>query len=119
MRAGEEPANPPRLAANDCGQSYAGTAGEEGHGCCLPDEAINYTRGYFPEGAQTGMSIQETQARLDFYVGQEGEFLLLDSFSNPIETVTGKILRLMAGNHTDVLYAMLQTERGIRPARLA
>ncbi len=70
-------------------------------------------------GAQTGMGIQETQASLEFFVGQEGEFLLLDSFSNPIETVTGKILRLMEGNHTDALYAMIQTERGIRPARLA
>jgi hypothetical protein len=65
------------------------------------------------------MVSQKRQATADFFVGQEGEFLLLDSFSNLIEIVTGKIIRLMDGKNGHSLYAMISTERGIRPARLA
>lgn len=55
-------------------------------------------------------------AKGGFQVGQEGEFLLYDSFHNPIETVRGKIVKLMEGK--DSVYAILETERGMRPARL-
>jgi hypothetical protein len=53
----------------------------------------------------------------DFHVGQAGEFLLLDAFNQPIEAVEGEIVRLMKGE--TALYAMIQTERGLRPGRLA
>lgn len=56
------------------------------------------------------------QSMEDFQVGQEGEFLLYDSFHKPIEKVRGKIVKLMDGK--DSLYAILETERGMRPARL-
>lgn len=52
-----------------------------------------------------------------YYVGQEGEFLLHDSFSQPIETVRGKIVTLVEGQSS--LYALLRTDRGIRPGRLS
>jgi hypothetical protein len=55
----------------------------------------------------------------DFFVGQEGEFILLDSFSNLIEKVSGRIVRLMEGKNGRSIYAMISTERGVRPARLA
>jgi hypothetical protein len=61
-----------------------------------------------------GANIQHANA--GFKVGQEGEFLLYDSFHNPIETVRGKIVKLMDGK--DSLYAILETEQGMRPARL-
>lgn len=51
-----------------------------------------------------------------FHVGQEGEFLLHDAFKRPIEKVRGKIVTLMEGENS--LYAMLRTERGLRPGRL-
>jgi hypothetical protein len=51
-----------------------------------------------------------------YRVGQEGEFLLYDSFHKPIETVKGKIVKLMDGE--DSLYAVIETERGMRPGRL-
>jgi hypothetical protein len=53
----------------------------------------------------------------DYHVGQAGEFLLLDAFNQPIESVHGQIVRLMEGKNS--LYAMIQTERGLRPGRLA
>jgi hypothetical protein len=53
----------------------------------------------------------------DFHVGQAGEFLLLDAFNQPLEAVHGKIVQLMEGE--TALYAMIQTERGLRPGRLA
>lgn len=81
------------------------------------DKEINLTRGILPEVRQD-MSIPERQAKGNFFVGQEGEFLLLDSCLQPIETVKGKIVRLMEGNGPDSLYAMIMTERGVRPARL-
>lgn len=56
------------------------------------------------------------QPKEDFWVGQEGEFLLYDSFHRPIETVQGKIIKLIDGK--DSLYALIETERGIRPGRL-
>lgn len=56
------------------------------------------------------------QPKEDFWVGQEGEFLLYDSFHRPIETVQGKIVKLLEGK--DSLYALIETERGIRPGRL-
>lgn len=59
---------------------------------------------------------KDQQSMEDFQVGQEGEFLLYDSFHEPIETVRGKIVKLMDGK--DSLYAILETERGMRPARL-
>lgn len=65
------------------------------------------------------MGTQECRAMADFFVGQEGEFALLDSFSNLIEMVNGRILRLMAGENAGSVYALIITERGIRPARLA
>ncbi|MFA5515535.1 MAG: hypothetical protein WDA20_04545 [Desulfuromonadales bacterium] len=52
-----------------------------------------------------------------FFVGQEGEFLIHDSRKMPIERVKGKIVSLMEGD-TSSLYAMLQTDRGVRPGRL-
>lgn len=52
----------------------------------------------------------------EYYVGQTGSFMLLDAFYNPIETVQGRIVQLMDGK--DSLYAMIETERGVRPARL-
>lgn len=54
-----------------------------------------------------------------FFVGQKGEFTLLDSSRQPIETVHGEIVRLMKDQQGREVYAMLDTERGIRPARLA
>lgn len=52
-----------------------------------------------------------------FQVGQEGEFLLHDAFKRPIETVRGTIVTLMEGESS--LYAMLRTDRGLRPGRLS
>jgi len=52
-----------------------------------------------------------------YYIGQVGDFLLYDSFYNPIERIHGKIVNLMDGQKA--LYALIETERGIRPARLA
>ena len=52
-----------------------------------------------------------------FYVGQEGEFLLRDSNKKPMYSVRGKILKIMEGKSS--LYAMIQTESGLRPGRLA
>lgn len=51
-----------------------------------------------------------------FHVGQEGDFLLHDSLRQPIETIHGKIVSLMEGESS--LYALLRTDRGIRPGRL-
>lgn len=53
----------------------------------------------------------------EFCIGQEGEFLLYDAFHRPLETVQGKIVKLMDGK--DALYALIETERGIRPGRLS
>ncbi len=55
-------------------------------------------------------------AREGFHVGQEGEFLLHDSFKRPLELVRGKIVSLIEGKSS--LYALLQTEKGVRPGRL-
>ena len=52
-----------------------------------------------------------------FHVGQEGDFIIRDSLKQPIETVRGKIISLMEGSNA--LYAMLQTDRGVRPGRLS
>lgn len=60
--------------------------------------------------------VREPWAMNEYQVGQEGEFLLYDSFHHPIETVKGKIVRLMDGE--DSLYAIIETERGMRPGRL-
>jgi hypothetical protein len=51
-----------------------------------------------------------------YHVGQKGDFWLHDSFKQPIEKVRGEIVSLMEGK--DSLYAMLRTERGLRPGRL-
>jgi hypothetical protein len=56
-------------------------------------------------------------SREGFHVGQEGEFLLLDAFNQPIESVQGEIVQLMEGKNS--LYAMIMTARGLRPGRLA
>jgi hypothetical protein len=57
------------------------------------------------------------QTKGDYHVGQAGDFLLLDAFNQPIEAVYGEIIQLMEG--TNSLYAMIRTERGLRPGRLA
>jgi hypothetical protein len=57
------------------------------------------------------------QTKGDYHVGQAGEFLLLDAFNQPIESVHGEIVQLMEGKNS--LYAMIQTARGLRPGRLA
>ena len=57
------------------------------------------------------------QAASGFHVDQEGEFVLYDSLSRPIEKVEGKIVALMEGEKA--FYAMIKTERGVRPGRLA
>lgn len=64
------------------------------------------------------MDTQKRQ-KADFFVGQEGDFLLLDSFSDLIEVVNGEIVQLMEGENANSVYAMILTERGVRPARLA
>ena len=66
-----------------------------------------------PTGAA---SIQYHIEKEGFYVGQEGEFLLRDSNKNPMYSVRGKILKIMEGKSS--LYAMIQTESGLRPGRL-
>ena len=60
--------------------------------------------------------VKERVPNESYRVGQEGEFLLYDSFHNPIETVKGTIVKLMDGE--DSLYAIIETERGMRPGRL-
>ena len=65
------------------------------------------------------MDTQEQESKADFFVGQKGEFLLLDSFRNPIEIVKGKILQVMEGKNAKSIYVIILTERGIRPARLS
>lgn len=57
------------------------------------------------------------QARAGFHVDQKGEFVLYDSLHRPIEKVEGKIVALMEGDNS--FYAMIETERGVRPGRLA
>jgi len=64
------------------------------------------------------MGDRNADPRREFFVGQEGEFQLLDSFSNPIEIVAGKIVKIMKSENSNSVYAMIATERGIRPARL-
>ncbi len=63
------------------------------------------------------MPVNYLVAEAGFHVGQQGEFVLYDAFHRPIETVRGKIHSLMEGD--GALYAMLRTDDGIRPARLA
>ena len=60
--------------------------------------------------------VNDLRTKEDFWVGQEGEFLLYDSFHHPIGTVHGKIIQLMDGK--DSLYALIETKRGVRPGRL-
>lgn len=59
---------------------------------------------------------KDIQSRKEFRVGQTGEFTIYNSFHEPIEKVRGRIVRLMDGK--DSLYALIETERGMRPARL-
>lgn len=66
---------------------------------------------------QEGAAVKYHMAMGEFHVGQEGEFVLHDAFKRPIEKVRGKILTLMEGE--TALYAMLRTERGLRPGRLS
>lgn len=61
--------------------------------------------------------IRYYDANEGFHVGQEGEFLLHDSFRRPMETVRGQIVTLVRGESS--LYALLKTDRGIRPGRLS
>lgn len=56
------------------------------------------------------------QATAGYHVEQEGEFILYDSLHRPIETVEGKIVALIEGEQS--FYAMIETERGVRPGRL-
>lgn len=65
---------------------------------------------------QEGTTIKYYREKAGFHVGQEGEFLLHDSFMRPIETVRGQIISLIEGRTS--LYAMLRTESGVRPGRL-
>ena len=62
-------------------------------------------------------AIKFHMAKEGFHVGQEGEFLLHDSRKRPIEMVRGKIVTLVEGERS--LYAMLQTDNGMRPGRLS
>ncbi len=55
-------------------------------------------------------------SKAGYYVGQKGDFWLHDSLKRPIEKVRGEIVSLMEGK--DSLYAMLRTDRGMRPGRL-
>ena len=64
------------------------------------------------------MGDRNADPRREFFVGQEGEFQLLDSFSNPIETVEGEIVRIMESENSNSIYAMIATKRGVRPGRL-
>ncbi|MEJ2471775.1 MAG: hypothetical protein P8Y91_08745 [Desulfuromonadales bacterium] len=64
------------------------------------------------------MSPRNPQNKGEFFVGQKGDFLLLDSFGQPIETVAGEIVRLMDGRASGQIYAMIKTAEGLRPARL-
>lgn len=64
------------------------------------------------------MGDRNAESTTEFFIGQEGEFQLLDSFSNPIEIVEGKIVKIMESENSNSVYAMIATERGIRPARL-
>ncbi len=63
------------------------------------------------------MTVKYVAANEEFHVGMEGEFILYDAYYQPFEKVHGKILTLMEGDAA--LYAMLKTESGVRPARLA
>ncbi len=69
------------------------------------------------DGAKEETEVKYYMSREGFYVGQEGEFLIHDSLKRPIERIRGKIITLMGGK-TASLYAMVQTERGMRPGRL-
>jgi hypothetical protein len=64
-----------------------------------------------------GGEVKFFRAKEGFHIGQEGEFLLHDSFNRPIEKVKGKIVSLMEGK-TSSLYVMILTDRGMRPGRL-
>lgn len=61
----------------------------------------------------------KNESKLDFFVGQKGHFMLLDSFKEPIEAVNGEIVQLMEGKESTLIYAMILTQNGTRPARLA
>ena len=63
-----------------------------------------------------GNLVKYHTAKEGFHVGQEGEFLLHDSFKRPLERVRGKIVSLIEGKGS--LYALLQTDNGVRPGRL-
>ena len=65
---------------------------------------------------QMDFAAKDVQSRKGFQVGQIGEFTIYNSFHEPIETVRGRIVKLMDGK--DSLYALIETERGMRPARL-
>ena len=65
------------------------------------------------------MHTRNVEPKAGYFVGQKGEFLLLDYFRNPIEMVKGEIIQLMGKNSTSPIYAMILTESGTRPARLA
>lgn len=60
--------------------------------------------------------MEQSERVQEFCVGQEGKFLIYDAFHEPIETIHGKIVQLMEGQES--LYALIQTKRGLRPARL-
>jgi hypothetical protein len=88
---------------------------EQWHYVCLFTlEMFSIAGGFL--SLERDLVVKERLARESYRVGQEGEFLLYDSFHKPIETVKGKIVKLMDGE--DSLYAIIETERGIRPGRL-
>jgi hypothetical protein len=63
------------------------------------------------------MTVRCLESNGRFRVGQQGEFELLDASYRPYLTVAGTIVKLMAGE--DALYALIETETGVRPARLS
>ncbi|NIQ94552.1 MAG: hypothetical protein GWN87_10295 [Desulfuromonadales bacterium] len=65
------------------------------------------------------MDSKDQKSTSEYFVGQRGEFLVLDAFCNPIETVRGEIVKVMPSQNSDSVYAMIATERGIRAARLS
>jgi hypothetical protein len=62
------------------------------------------------------MTVKHLKSGGGYHVGEEGEFTVHDAYNQPIETIRGKILNLIEGEKS--LYAMIRTDRGVRPARL-
>lgn len=60
--------------------------------------------------------MKKVREKSGFYVGQEGEFEILDTLARPIETVQGRITELIEGEES--LYALIRTEKGLRPGRI-